>query len=366
MPETVTTDTLYKIDSKGKIRTWYAKRTGNSYTTFAGLKDGRQITKQYTVTKPKRGSTSAGEQAEKDMRSKEKRKHERELYSYDLSLSHPKQFIAPMLARDYTKVGHQVKWGEESYCAQAKLDGVRTIAQYVNGEVKLTSRKGKEYDVPHIKEQLLQIYKTINQDTIFDGELYIHNMELGDITHKVSHGDINLEYHVFDLIDENVSFLDRLNKLNQILTNYKNNNSLSKIYIVNSYPITNDKTENMHDDFVSKGYEGLIIRNTNSKYEIGKRSISLFKYKKFITDEFKLIDIIPDKEDGCRFILQTTNNQTFTSRPMGTNEMRTKLLKEKQKFIGADVTVKFSKLLKTGIPEFNRSINTGSLIRNYE
>lgn len=356
------TDILKKIDSKGKTRVWYAELDGNQYTTYAGEESGRLISKTYTITEPK-GKNTPEEQAKKDMESRERKKHQRELYSYDLSKPHPLAFIQPMLARDFTKVGHQVKWDVNNYCAQPKLDGVRTIAQYDknNKVVKLTSRKGKRYYVPTVEAELLRIF-TSHPDLILDGELYIHNMELGDITHRVAHPEIDwgLGYHVFDIVDETKMFSMRHNMLkNIILTD-------GVLDIVPSINITEPDLNKHHDDFVNKGYEGLILRDLNTPYEIGKRPLGLFKYKKFQDSEFPLIDIVPDNEDGCRFVLKAPSGETFLSRPMGTNAMRTHFLQEKHKFIGHNVTVKYSKLLKTGVPEFNRVINTDAFIRNYE
>lgn len=355
------TPILRKIDSKGKTRVWYAEKIGTSYTTYSGVEGGSLISKSYTPTA--KGKNSITEQVEKDMKSKERKKHERELYSYDLSKPHPLHFIAPQLARDYTKVPHQIDWANKKYVAQAKLDGVRTIAQLVDGRVQLTSRKGKRYKVEHIERQLAASIFQFAPDMIIDGELYIHNMELGDITHSVANNKSTLQYHMFDLVDEYLPFLQRMQKLRSTIQPA----TCCDLYTVHDIPLTKDTVDSLHDAYVNQGYEGLIMREAHALYEVGKRPLGLFKYKKFITEEFELLDILPDSEDGCRFLLKShTGDNTFLSRPMGTNATRNYLLHNKLLYIGAMVTVKFSKFLASGLPEFNRVINTDALIRDYE
>jgi DNA ligase-1 len=40
---------------------------------------------------------------------------------------------------------------------------------------------------------------------------------------------------------------------------------------------------------MEEGYEGIMVRNPNSPYEISKRSSYLQKYKEFDDDEFEII-----------------------------------------------------------------------------
>ena len=63
----------------------------------------------------------------------------------------------------------------------------------------------------------------------------------------------------------------------------------SKIKIVNVTEMSDiSKLNGFHDEFASEGYEGIMLRNPDSKYEF-KRSKHLQKYKKFIDEEFEVI-----------------------------------------------------------------------------
>ena len=191
-------------------------------------------------------------------------------------------------------------------------------------------------------------------------------MELGDITHRVAHSDSSLEYHIFDIVDETLPFTERMLSAQSKVLSKITHLTHRSLYVVSSMPVVEHIITAVHNVFVKQGYEGLILRDNAALYEIGKRPLGLFKYKHFKESEFELIDIVPDSEDGCRFVLDAGNGEQFLSRPMGTNQVRANFLANKIKYIGHPVTVKYSKILASGIPEFNRVIKTDVLIRDYE
>jgi len=319
---------------------------------------GNFIPTYHTVTA--KGKNTLAQQVEKEAKAKWKKKYTRELYSEDLSKPHPLAFIQPMLARDYTKVPHQINWRDNMYVAQRKLNGVRCIAEYKDQEVILTSRKGKQYVVPHIEDALyIQVFRH-NPGIILDGELYIHDVELGDVTHAVANATEHpeLEYHAFDLVNENLEFEIRHQQLEAF--------ELESVLCCVDYESINDEAEMIaaHDKFVSYGYEGVMIRDLHGFYEIGKRSLSLFKRKVFQDDEFEIIGISKDKDGGAILRVKTIADIEFDSRPMGTNQYRLDLYNNKNTLIGKMATIKYSTLLATGIPEFNRTIAIA--IRDYE
>lgn len=348
---------LYKIDSKGKTRVYEIKIINSiEYSTSTGILNGSMVTKNYTPTA--KGKNTVTEQVEKDAQSKWNKKYMRELYSQDLTKPHPLAFVQPMLAKDYTKIPHQVRWDINTYAAQRKLNGVRCVAQCVNNSVLLTSRKGKLYSVPHIEVELFQQVFYKNPALIIDAELYIHYVELGDVTHAVANAEehLELEFHAFDLVDENNSFEIRHKQLEDLNLD----NSLTCV----DYELIENESDLYiaHDKFVTQGYEGVMLRDINSYYEKGKRSLSLFKRKVFQDDEFEIIGVDIDSEGGAILILQTKNKISFRSRPMGTNEYRKQLVADAKFIVGKSATAKYSTLLATGVPEFNRTI----AIRDYE
>jgi ATP dependent DNA ligase domain. len=68
-------------------------------------------------------------------------------------------------------------------------------------------------------------------------------------------------------------------------------NDIFLIKLVNSTLIHSfNEIDSLHNDFVSNGYEGIMLRDRNGIYEPNKRSKYLQKYKKFMEEEFQIID----------------------------------------------------------------------------
>jgi len=353
---------LYKIDSKNRTREWSITVLNNTFTTHAGLVDGKMVEKT-TVCKPKNigraNETTAIQQASLEAQAKWIKKRDRELYVIFEDIGKPQLYIPSMLALDATKVGHRIKWGRALYVGQAKLNGVRCTTKYFGpGDIRLFSRKGKEYKVPHIQEQLEKLYYKFGDNNLsFDGELYIHNMELGDISGAVSGDKLQplLEFRIFDLANPNMSFTHR----NKML---KETDDLSWAPALTHVPIdivsSMEDAKRMHDKFIRRGYEGLIIRDVEYEYQFGKRTPALFKYKEFQDDEFEIIDVEPDKDgDQAVLVYQTAAGIVFKARSRGTNDYREHQLAYPLEYIGRFGTVRFSNLLKSGVPEFPRGIH---------
>lgn len=78
-----------------------------------------------------------------------------------------------------------------------------------------------------------------------------------------------LQFHCYDIVDENKTFNERLNILNDIKSKCPDD---SKLVIVDHYKLNNlSEIDTYHNDFVSNGYEGAVIRDADSKYKPGSR-----------------------------------------------------------------------------------------------
>ena len=116
--------------------------------------------------------------------------------------------------------------------------------------------------------------------------------------------------------------------------------------------------------FVSQGHEGIMIRDSMSTYEIGKRSNYLLKYKAFQTEEYPIVDVKEGtgREKGTAIWICKTGEQHFSVKPEGTLEKRREYLTEKEKYIGKQLTVRFQNLTAIGVPRFP----VGVVVRDYE
>ncbi|MNF84132.1 DNA ligase [compost metagenome] len=108
-----------------------------------------------------------------------------------------------------------------------------------------------------------------------------------------------------------------------------------------------------HRDAVDRGFEGIMIRNRNGLYESGKRSADLQKYKEFMDSEFRIVDVVVDKDGlGVLECQNDLNEETFTV-TLGSHSERAYQFLFKYEFIGTWVTVKYqSRYKKTLLPQF--------------
>ena len=270
----------------------------------------------------------------------------------------------PMLAHRYNEKKSEIKF---PCFVQPKLDGVRCV---VVGN-KLYSRNGNRFPVlPHIENEL----KLCNKNNlILDGELYTDDINFEKIVglvkkFKKSEEDeknsLKIYLNVFDYIDSKLPFSKRLINLNEF---FETNKNMKYIKQVKTEECQEEKNiEEFLEKYTKEKYEGLIIRNKEGKYEENTRSVHLQKLKKFIDEEFEIIDYTtPDqgKEVGCViWICKTKEGKKFSVRPSGNYQERKKLYREAKKYIGKMLTVRYQELTNGHMPRFP----VGVAIRDYE
>jgi DNA ligase-1 len=244
------------------------------------------------------------------------------------------------------------------------LDGVRCISQ----GVELSSRTTKKFiGLDHIKEE------TKNIPYILDGELYSEELDFqtltGLINRKKNIDDKNMlkiKFYVYDIVsnDDYEKRLLNLKKLFEI-----NTFKYIKLHLTEECN-TKEEIEKFHDEYVNKGYEGLIVRNKIGSYKEKYRSTNLQKFKKFTDSEFEIIGFTDGegKEKGhIIWICKTDKGYRFYVRPKGSYEERSKLFKNGKKYIGKLLTVVYQELTNDGIPRFPTTRYGGEGdIRDYE
>ncbi|MGL5012767.1 MAG: hypothetical protein ACRC6V_00540, partial [Bacteroidales bacterium] len=193
--------TLYGKDSKGGIKEWAVTANGDEVHVTHGKLNGKLQTK-VTVCKPKNvgraNETTASVQATLEAESKFRKQIDK-LYRPTVEELDEVGNKLPMLAHDYTRVGHRINFPCD---VSAKLDGVRCITEITTEKLTMTSRGGKPYNVPHqVYEELVELYNATGV-SVLDGEVYKHGLPLQDIVSAVKKDNPNtssLEYWVFDL-----------------------------------------------------------------------------------------------------------------------------------------------------------------------
>ena len=111
--------------------------------------------------------------------------------------------------------------------------------------------------------------------------------------------------------------------------------------------------ENQFDNYIARGYEGLMIRDIEAPYFFGRRTISLLKYKKMLSDEFKIVDILEsDNDEAPRFVCDLRNGNEVTVRLKGDKEQNLIYLTNRSEYIGKWLTINYQTETSTGSLQF--------------
>ena len=286
--------------------------------------------------------------------------------------------VFPILAHKYAEQGHKIKFPA---LAQPKLDGHRCTSQrdvdttIVNEHlsksvlsVSLWSRTRKPITgLPHINTAIERASLRIGFDfERLDGELYHHDYRnnFEDLTSFIrqeepKEGHEVVQYHVYDIPDENLTNKERYDILESLRPVFDN----TPIKIVETVIVNNeDELYAYLDDCLARGYEGCMARNMDGKYE-NKRSYDLQKLKKFDDDEFRIVDIKVGNKGSMAgkavFICEKYRDEqplpkgeTFDCKLRGNMDELTKYAEDPSLVIGKILTVKFQGYTKYGKPRF--------------
>lgn len=201
-----------------------------------------------------------------------------------------KDAYTPMLAKKYPEDFHIEGQEGKYFYVQEKLDGNRCIAYYSDNGWKFRSRSGKDKDLP---------IDMSGMDTqfIYDGEVMTYG-KAGTRDFNATSGVINskyldkssLHYYVYDIVD---TLTTQINRTERLLSQHPTGNvTILKTRIMKLYNDTSMNTalDNLLDEIVSAGGEGLMIRDWDAPYE-QTRSSALLKYKGVQTMDMEVIGI---------------------------------------------------------------------------
>lgn len=256
---------------------------------------------------------------------------------------------------------------------QPKINGVRAMVYWYNDDVVIKSKNGQNYNIEHIKKDYREIYLAgnISKDIIFDGELYIPNTIVATIAgicktsilNKNPHIDIpKLQHYVFDLAVD-LPQSSRIAILEDIRDEHSDLNSI--VYITTSLINSVEDAESFTDACIDEGHEGGIFRNQDTLYQYGKRPRTMTKLKRKFSQEFLIVDVVPmnaNPELGMFKCMNDLNELTFEVMPEGTHIQKAEYLKNKNSYIGKQLTVEYRERTITKKP-FHA---VGIAIRDYE
>jgi bifunctional non-homologous end joining protein LigD len=200
------------------------------------------------------------------------------------------KFTPPMLAMLADSA-----FNEEGWFFEPKLDGIRAVAYIHNGSAELYSRTGLR--LTHQYPNLVKELKSFGQDLVLDGEIvafddkgHISFQQLQARSGLTRVADINaadkkipIIYYVFDILycgDKDLRglpLIERKTILNEIIK------ASDQIRLV--YNLGEDGAV-AYQACIENNLEGIVGKDSNGKYESGRRSRSWLKVKRTHTDEF--------------------------------------------------------------------------------
>jgi len=355
--------TLYKYDKLNRLTYHKIKVESNKVFVSRGIVNMKESKYPQLETSAKnigkKNETTPHQQALLEAQSKWDAKINKQGFTTTQDGCGSNTAIFPMLANKFTK-----KFSKYPVNVSPKIDGCRCLATLERShttsvdDVKLCSRTTREFFFLNtIREHLLYILDEVKLPSV-DGELYNHSLPFTQITSivrqtlKKNEQDNLLEYWIFDIPDDKITYTDRVLALQEAenIYNQKVPKSEERVlkFIYSEIANSLDDVKNLHDFYIDNGYEGAIIRIPNSKYEFS-RSKNLLKYKEFEDTEFKVVDAIGGKgldKGAVVFVCETGEGKRFNVRPRGTIAKRRWQLDNKNIYIGKMLTVRYQ---NTGI-----------------
>jgi DNA ligase-1 len=337
--------TLYKQDTSGSLRIWSIEYIAPvTIEVKWGVKDGAMQTKTEKVVINMSGRNHL-EQAQLMINAKINRQFDK---GYKCTMhealnsigTNASELFKPMLAKVYNNDLINTK----DIMRQYKYDGHRCMVTCKNGKVFAYSRNGKTINtIDHILKHMV-----IPEGITVDGELYVHDMSLQEISslvRRIQPDNAKLKYIVYDMISPK-TFMHRLDILHSMALGPK------AIIALTEKPNSVDdfSAEGIQDIAINKGYEGLMLRKDISGYEPGVRSQQLLKCKLWLDSEYKVLAIHASRDGWAILECMGDKGKTFRVSAPGSVEDKTHILNNAVQYVGRHVNVKYAEVTNDGIP----------------
>lgn len=261
-----------------------------------------------------------------------------------------------------------------NYFGQWKINGERCIitATKDNGLFELVklhyrSREGVDWTdklsylddilLPCIPDEIIDMM--IEEGVGLDGELYLPGYGINEINSFIKNIELpqhyKLQFWLYDICIDNMSAIKRQDVLFNNFKNYRKvitnkeehlNNTNRLILLDNSRVFDINHAISLRDQFISLGFEGLVIREKSAEYQFGgKRNNSMLKFKKILDGLFTIIDVIPEGKKRAtlgKFVLQNDiNDEQFECTYNAPHSVLEEVLINKSKYIGKKAFVEY-------------------------
>ena len=286
---------------------------------------------------------------------------------------------------------------------QPKLHGIRMLCQNMGRTISMRSWLNNSYThINHIETELRDFFPYLPRHCTLDGELYNHSMDFSALTSavkttKLVHPRLSeVQYHIFDINyedPEGAPFEKRCALLINAFRLYIQDKSqlaisedisvLPKTFIIVPTQVARSHEEviQQHSQFVSMGYEGIMIKKITNGAAPGSKEYNealyradkgnhILKYKEFIDEEAIIISVaqciahnLSTQAEGTVVLtVQDRRGNIFPIRMRGDFERGRDWFQNQDLVIGKEITIRYRELSIYGVP----CIPVGIAIRDYE
>ncbi len=272
-----------------------------------------------------------------------------------------------MLCNQYNE--RRLQTWEPPILIQPKINGFRCRATVDSANlISLWSSQGNlTTSVPHINKELSQIYI---RNIEFDGELFAPHLTFEEIqsivkrTRNIHSRHQEIEYHIFDVVDETISQKLRTELLFDLF--YPRITKVKRIKIVKTYSVggpweyIHERIQKIFTEITSESYEGIVLRKSQGMYE-RKKSLNLMKLKPTETGMFRIVGSaeeisihgIPKNSLGA-FQCITQEGEIFSVGSGFIARQRVEYWGERDDMIDKSIIVVYQNITTRGVPMFPR------------
>jgi DNA ligase-1 len=185
--------------------------------------------------------------------------------------------------------------------ASYKLDGMRCI--FKNGE--MLSRQFKPILNKQLNERFEPLKKlSLEYHEIYDGELYSHEIDFQGIMHYCRTEDLgdeplpeSINFYCFDCLSGELFELAKNESARcryELIEEMKEMDIPHFVALEQRIVSTPEETKKMFEEAISKGFEGLILKNPMSTYKFGRISVPSgdgYKFKPYQTFDGRIVGV---------------------------------------------------------------------------
>lgn len=280
--------------------------------------------------------------------------------------------IKPQLAKQADKVTNP-KIFDKEWLISRKLDGVKALFYYKDGEIHTASRGGEDYDAAttHLREdpKLLKFFET-HPTVILDGELFVRGKTLQQISgaarmEKNAYDCDWLQYWIYDCYDTyypDIVASVRYRFLVEICEYYDipmylsikdDEHNVPIRLLLHEYVEGWDNMKKLHDKWVAEGFEGAVITDPSKPYKPGSRCNNLIKIKQYKSEDFTVVGYklgLRGSED-MTFTCALEDGRTFEAMPVGDRATKAEYVKNfDNKYRGHKAECTYFNYSDDGIP----------------